>query len=130
MNRSRLLLASFSKNNVATTFNTSHTNYGLSYRVMCRSFTTTDKKFTPGKSDTTPPRMKPVQLGQPAMEKSMQSTDNEDVNENLIGNNVSVEDQETMTKLPPAQPDEINGPRGKEPTRFGDWERKGRVSDF
>lgn len=25
---------------------------------------------------------------------------------------------------------EINGPKGKEPTRFGDWERKGRVSDF
>ncbi|KAI9501574.1 hypothetical protein BX070DRAFT_254119 [Coemansia spiralis] len=25
---------------------------------------------------------------------------------------------------------EINGPRGPEPTRFGDWERKGRVSDF
>ena len=25
---------------------------------------------------------------------------------------------------------EINGPQGKEPTRYGDWERKGRVSDF
>ncbi|KAJ1851724.1 hypothetical protein GGH12_005898 [Coemansia sp. RSA 1822] len=25
---------------------------------------------------------------------------------------------------------EVNGPRGPEPTRFGDWERKGRVSDF
>ncbi|RKP00454.1 hypothetical protein CXG81DRAFT_26849 [Caulochytrium protostelioides] len=25
---------------------------------------------------------------------------------------------------------EINGPRGKEPTRYGDWERKGRVYDF
>lgn len=25
---------------------------------------------------------------------------------------------------------EINGPKGREPTRFGDWERKGRVSDF
>ncbi|EDV26992.1 uncharacterized protein TRIADDRAFT_22086 [Trichoplax adhaerens] len=25
---------------------------------------------------------------------------------------------------------EINGPRGPEPTRFGDWERGGRVSDF
>lgn len=25
---------------------------------------------------------------------------------------------------------EVNGPKGKEPTRFGDWERKGRVSDF
>nr|WP_245870452.1 succinate dehydrogenase assembly factor 4 [Pseudoroseomonas rhizosphaerae] len=27
-------------------------------------------------------------------------------------------------------PKEIGGPAGPEPTRFGDWERKGRVSDF
>ena len=34
-------------------------------------------------------------------------------------------------------PDDINpktgergGPRGPEPTRYGDWERKGRVTDF
>lgn len=25
---------------------------------------------------------------------------------------------------------ERNGPAGPEPTRYGDWERKGRVSDF
>ena len=25
---------------------------------------------------------------------------------------------------------EINGPKGKEPTRFGDWESKGKTSDF
>lgn len=25
---------------------------------------------------------------------------------------------------------EVGGPVGPEPTRFGDWERKGRVSDF
>lgn len=25
---------------------------------------------------------------------------------------------------------EVGGPRGLEPTRFGDWERKGRCSDF
>ena len=25
---------------------------------------------------------------------------------------------------------ERGGPRGPEPTRYGDWERKGRVSDF
>ncbi len=25
---------------------------------------------------------------------------------------------------------EIGGPAGPEPTRFGDWERKGRVTDF
>lgn len=37
----------------------------------------------------------------------------------------------------PAWPDntnphtgEVGGPRGPEPTRYGDWERKGRVTDF
>ncbi|WP_458093983.1 succinate dehydrogenase assembly factor 4 [Roseomonas sp. WA12] len=30
----------------------------------------------------------------------------------------------------PPLPPEIGGPTGPEPTRFGDWERKGRVSDF
>jgi hypothetical protein len=27
-------------------------------------------------------------------------------------------------------PKEIGGPTGPEPTRYGDWERKGIVSDF
>jgi len=27
-------------------------------------------------------------------------------------------------------PKEIDGPKGPEPTRFGDWERKGIASDF
>ncbi|MGD9601102.1 MAG: succinate dehydrogenase assembly factor 4 [Gammaproteobacteria bacterium] len=32
---------------------------------------------------------------------------------------------------PPApRPREIGGPRGPEPTRYGDWERKGRCVDF
>ena len=33
-------------------------------------------------------------------------------------------------KAPLAKPKEIGGPKGPEPTRFGDWEQKGRVSDF
>lgn len=34
-------------------------------------------------------------------------------------------------KSPVAQPPgEIGGPAGPEPTRFGDWEFKGRCSDF
>jgi len=33
-------------------------------------------------------------------------------------------------KPKPALPREIGGPEGPEPTRYGDWERKGRVSDF
>jgi hypothetical protein len=31
---------------------------------------------------------------------------------------------------PPKRPREIGGPTGPEPTRYGDWERNGRVSDF
>jgi len=27
-------------------------------------------------------------------------------------------------------PKEIGGPKGLEPTRYGDWERKGRCIDF
>ncbi len=30
----------------------------------------------------------------------------------------------------PEKPKEVGGPAGPEPTRYGDWERKGRVSDF
>ena len=28
------------------------------------------------------------------------------------------------------QAEEVGGPRGPEPTRYGDWERKGRCIDF
>ena len=30
----------------------------------------------------------------------------------------------------PNPPEEIGGPKGLEPTRYGDWERKGRCIDF
>jgi len=33
----------------------------------------------------------------------------------------------TGVKQPPG---EIGGPKGPEPTRYGDWEKGGRVSDF
>jgi len=29
-----------------------------------------------------------------------------------------------------ARPKELDGPKGEEPTRFGDWERSGRAVDF
>jgi hypothetical protein len=34
--------------------------------------------------------------------------------------------KDTKKQLPP----ELGGPKGLEPTRYGDWERKGIVSDF
>ena len=31
---------------------------------------------------------------------------------------------------PPEKPKEIGGPKGPEPTRYGDWEKGGRAIDF
>ena len=46
-------------------------------------------------------------------------------------------DMEDEPKLPPANPPpkppaekEYGGPAGPEPTRYGDWEQKGRCTDF
>ena len=33
-------------------------------------------------------------------------------------------------KTPAGRPKEIGGPKGPEPTRYGDWEVNGRVTDF
>jgi hypothetical protein len=38
--------------------------------------------------------------------------------------------EETPPAKPAAMPKEIGGPKGPEPTRYGDWEVKGRCSDF
>jgi hypothetical protein len=35
-----------------------------------------------------------------------------------------------LAKLTEKKPAEIGGPKGPEPTRYGDWERKGLISDF
>ncbi len=41
------------------------------------------------------------------------------------------EPKPVATEKPAApKPKEVGGPAGPEPTRYGDWERKGRVSDF
>lgn len=37
---------------------------------------------------------------------------------------------ETLRPVKPAPAREIGGPKGPEPTRYGDWESNGRCSDF
>jgi len=32
--------------------------------------------------------------------------------------------------IAPSLPAEVDGPRGPEPTRYGDWEKNGLISDF
>tara|TARA_B100000315_G_scaffold91841_1_gene84613 strand:- start:105 stop:356 length:252 start_codon:yes stop_codon:yes gene_type:complete len=36
----------------------------------------------------------------------------------------------TLAATDKKQPKEIGGPKGPEPTRYGDWERDGRCVDF
>ena len=38
--------------------------------------------------------------------------------------------ESTSSAAAPQKPGEIGGPRGPEPTRYGDWESKGRCTDF
>jgi len=37
---------------------------------------------------------------------------------------------DTSGATPPDQHTEHGGPKGPEPTRYGDWEQKGRCTDF
>ena len=44
-----------------------------------------------------------------------------------------IDEPDPFAKFPDAtnpETGEIGGPTGPEPTRYGDWERKGRVTDF
>lgn len=43
---------------------------------------------------------------------------------------VKKEDLAKAQAQPPGGVEEIGGPEGPEPTRYGDWERKGIASDF
>ena len=47
------------------------------------------------------------------------------------GDNAADAAKDTTTRTDGSDmPREINGPKGPEPTRYGDWEQKGRCSDF
>lgn len=64
-------------------------------------------------------------LEQPVTEESHDMNKSQNASTNIDTN-----DQASDSEYHNKQTGEIGGPRGKEPTRFGDWERKGRVSDF
>ncbi|MGJ8668833.1 MAG: DUF1674 domain-containing protein [Oceanococcus sp.] len=42
----------------------------------------------------------------------------------------AVEEVKTLDQIINKPPKEYGGPAGLEPTRYGDWERKGRCIDF
>lgn len=46
------------------------------------------------------------------------------------GTNADASETGAAADATPDTPKEIGGPKGPEPTRFGDWERDGRCVDF
>ena len=56
---------------------------------------------------------------------SAEETDNETLRQ---GSRVDEPNQKEVEPGP--APKEIGGPKGKEPTRYGDWEKNGRCIDF
>lgn len=92
-------------------------------RIM-RSF----RRFLSSKNTFSPPEMpRPPPLADVKDQKEM---------EDLILEKSKHPDPPAQKPISPDDPErnpvtgEIGGPKGKEPTRFGDWERKGRISDF
>jgi hypothetical protein len=47
-----------------------------------------------------------------------------------VDNSSPAEDDSAQPDEQPQQPAEYGGPKGKEPTRYGDWEKNGRCIDF
>ncbi len=43
---------------------------------------------------------------------------------------IATDDRSRNAKEKAKKPKEVGGPKGPEPTRYGDWERKGRCIDF
>ena len=43
---------------------------------------------------------------------------------------VTPEPPDAKPPEPPPRPKEIGGPKGPEPTRYGDWQYNGRCTDF
>eukprot|EP01112_Ceratiomyxa_fruticulosa_P019543 TRINITY_DN6424_c0_g1_i2.p1 TRINITY_DN6424_c0_g1~~TRINITY_DN6424_c0_g1_i2.p1 ORF type:complete len:111 (-),score=19.82 TRINITY_DN6424_c0_g1_i2:130-462(-) len=80
----------------------------ISLRQQSRFFASTTKNATTSNDKTNGPKTNPTQ--------TQEEKDKQNINEN--GEYVN------------PKTGEIGGPRGPEPTRYGDWERKGRAVDF
>ncbi|KAK8970335.1 hypothetical protein KSP40_PGU016240 [Platanthera guangdongensis] len=64
------------------------------------------------------PPLRESHLGVSGASQEAENEDDDDDDDEVVG---SYANRETG---------EVGGPRGPEPTRYGDWERNGRCSDF
>ena len=79
---------------------------------------------TTNESDCGKPKAKPKKKG-----KTPKGKFDDDYDDAPVSNSEKEPLQRHPNDINPKTGEE-GGPRGPEPTRYGDWERKGRVSDF
>eukprot|EP00483_Globobulimina_turgida_P007205 UN07219 len=68
-------------------------------------------------------------------DKHQDKDETESTNDEKLSDDKIAKENENQPKDPKKRKDpkdikEIGGPQGPEPTRYGDWEKGGRVSDF
>ncbi|XP_050221760.1 uncharacterized protein LOC126671956 [Mercurialis annua] len=61
---------------------------------------------------------------------TMSSSSQKQPQSDQIPNKKNGDKNEPKNKQNPKDTEEFGGPKGPEPTRYGDWERNGRCSDF
>jgi len=98
--------------------------------IVARNFTTGKPSFTEddgsSASDTKVPPPVEKKPKRPRKTRSTKKITEEIDNTMFKGSNVL----KPFPNNTNPKTGEVGGPRGPEPTRFGDWERKGRVTDF
>ena len=75
----------------------------------------------------------PIPLGKASAQREMQELIKKADRDALVQTVHQDAEKEPLEAFPNQQnpkTGEIDGPKGPEPTRYGDWERKGRVYDF
>ncbi len=72
----------------------------------------------------------PLPLGNPAEQKEFEKSVREYYSSDATNTEKQPESDPNFDGDKNLLTGEIGGPKGKEPTRYGDWERKGRVYDF
>ena len=86
------------------------------------------KGVSGGASKALSPDDKVVQATEQLENQHLDARTKAEYKANLAGAKIRAEKK--IDPNAPAQPDEYGGPKGLEPTRYGDWERAGRCFDF
>ena len=66
----------------------------------------------------------------PDPQSPCEPTTDETIETGLINNTVGKNETGESKRADPKHKEEYGGPKGMEPTRYGDWEKNGRCIDF